>query len=237
MTKNKPLIGIISKVVDIKFFGWTSNDISNNIRYALTKNKARTIGILPPQKQLNPLTDKNGENDIDLTKEEQDDFISTLELCEGIVLEGGVLSYKYEKFAAQYAHQHNLPILGICAGMNVLARALGGRTERLRPEDNQIHSHPDLLYAHSVNIDPQSKFYQFVKSSKLMVNSIHNYIVTDTGRYNPVGVTENGLIEIMEIPSQKFNFGVKFHPELLVDKDKKMNAIFTAFIKAASDKN
>lgn len=237
MTKYKPLIGIISKVGDIKFFGWTSNNISNNIRYALTKNGARTIGILPPQNNLNPATDKNGESDIDLTPEEEDDFISTLELCDGLILQGGVISFKYEKFAAQYAHQHNLPILGICAGMNVLARALGGRTERLRLEDDAVHFHPDMLYAHAINIDQQSKFYQIVKSSKLMVNSIHHYIVTDTGRYNPVGVTDNGLIEVMGIPTQKFNFGVKFHPELLVDKDKKMNAIFTAFIKAASDKN
>jgi len=44
----KPLIGIVTKYYrDESFYNWTNQEISNDLRYALCKNGARVVGILP----------------------------------------------------------------------------------------------------------------------------------------------------------------------------------------------
>lgn len=226
-----PLIGIVSKEVDIHFNNWTVDSTSNEIRYALTKNGARVISILPPQgKRLI----SSIEESPDLNTQEMTVLEKTLALCNGIVFQGGLKTFHYEEYIAQYTRQHNIPTLGICAGFNVMIHASGGKTRLL--EKPHKHWAPELKYVHTVQIDRESFFYNIVKTPVLRVNSIHNTTLEKLSGYTGVGKTPDGLIEVIENSNSLFNIGVHFHPELLIDEDKKMNTLFQAFIDAASQK-
>ncbi len=227
MTK-RPLIGIVSKEADLHFHGWTINSISNDIRYALEKNNARTIALLPPHKKtLSP----EASLAIELTPQEKESLFETLSLCDGVLLQGGLRSFAYEDEIARYTKQHNIPTFGICAGLGTLVRAAGGEMRLI--DTPHSHQKPELKYAHDIQIDTSSFFHEIVKTSHLRVNSIHNYTVSQLKEYVGVGQTADGLTEIIEDTSARFRIGVHFHPELLIDEDPKMNAIFDAFIAAA----
>lgn len=225
----KPLIGIVSKEVDIHFNDWTVNSTSNEIRYALTKNNARAIGILPPHKKHHI---QSIQEPFDLSQDDINMLEETLSLCNGIILQGGLSAFRYEEYIARYARRNNIPLLGICAGFNVMVISAGGQVTLL--DKNHKHQAPELKYAHTVQIDKDSLFYDIVKTTSLRVNSIHNYTATDVQGYKSVGITPDKLIEVIEDRNCRFNIGVHFHPELLIEEDKKMNMIFQSFIDAAS---
>ena len=64
-----------------------------------------------------------------------------------------------------------------------------------------------------------------------MVNSYHENISYNTGIYDAVGHSDDGLIEVTEIKNKLFNIGVRFHPELLFKQDERMNNIFKELAK------
>lgn len=233
MEHSKPLIGIVGKVIDPHFFGWTSVDISNDIRRALIKNGARVIGILPPQPDIIPSTYEETSRE-ELTAQEAADFESVLQMCSGIVLEGGLTAYKYEEHAARYALEKDIPLLAICAGLNNLVRSQDGEVGFTPVKDS--HNRPDVKYLHDVLIDPDSMFYQIVKKERITVNSIHGRTPKEVKGYRIVGKSDDGLTEVIEMTEKRFHIGVTFHPERLVDEDETMNGIFRAFITAAAGK-
>ena len=58
--------------------------------------------------------------------EEKENLIAQLKLCDGVILQGGAETDNYEIVIAKYCYENDVPILGICAGQNNIARALGG---------------------------------------------------------------------------------------------------------------
>lgn len=232
MVQRKPLIGIVGKVVDLHFHGWTGLEISNDIRRALVKNGARTIGLLPSIAQITPTSYE--ERDLTpLTDEETADLNSVLDLCDGIVLEGGLTAYLYEEYIAQYAVRKDIPLIGICSGCLNMVSAFGGKIGFTPIQGS--HNHPELDYAHGAHIDETSSFFRIVRDKSLNVNSIHQRTPLAVKQYNIVGTSDDNLVEVIEYPESRFNYGVAFHPEILIDQDEKMNNLFKAFISAASE--
>ncbi len=227
----QPVIGIVTKYFNQDtFYGWSWMRISNNLRYALIKNGANVLGILPQAKRLS-FQEMDEHDETVMDEEEKSNFIKFLNLCDGIVLQGGLNSCYYEEFTAQYCYQNDIPLLGICAGYNTIIRALGGTTRKL---DSSDHEKPFEKYVHGLTVtDENSLFYSIVKEKEFMINSIHQYI----GDIIPsslkvVAKSSDGQVEVVEGVNKKFYMGIKYHPELLCDEDKKQNDIFTAFIKA-----
>lgn len=70
-----------------------------------------------------------------------------LDICDGIILEGGLSSASYEVEAAKYAINNDIPLLGICAGFNNIIRAMGGNVFLI--ENNLKHNKEDGQYAHT----------------------------------------------------------------------------------------
>lgn len=228
----KPVvIGIVTKHFNKDtFYGWSWMRISNNLRYALTKNGALCMGILPQSKNLY-FQEVDEHDDTPMSKEEQDNFVKFIDMCDGIVLQGGMNSCYYEEFTAKYCYEKDIPLLGICAGYNTMIRALGGTTVKLI---NDEHDRPFSQYVHSATVtDENSLYYSIVKEKTFMVNSIHQYI---GGKIPPqlsvVSLSCDGQVEVVEAKDKKFYLGIKHHPELLCDIDEKQNRIFEAFIKA-----
>lgn len=224
----KPLIGIVGKEDDLKFYGWSGVRISNDMRYALVMNGARVIGIMPPNNTLHASVSLDNS---ELYPDEKNDFESILALCDGILLQGGVRAHPFEIYAVQYALKHNKPLLGICMGMNTMVRALGGRVTKIETEN---HYCPEKRYAHRLSILPNTMFRQFMNCDEIVVNSIHHYKIQYLKEYHIAGMTRDHIIEAIEMPGQSFHLGVHFHPELLIQTDPMMNMIFRKFVEAAS---
>lgn len=54
-----------------------------------------------------------------------DKIIQQIKLCDGIILQGGINYSTYEVNLAKYLIDKNIPVLGICAGVNCLIKAGG----------------------------------------------------------------------------------------------------------------
>lgn len=233
----KPLIGIITKYFkDEYFYDWTTQVINNDLRYALCKNGANIIGILP-QTPAHFFQEEDEHDETIMTDEEKSEISNFVDMCDGIVLQGGVYSSYCEEFVAKYCYEKDKPILGICAGYNCMIRALGGTTKALI--DNSRHNRPDLKYVHKCNvIDKNSLFYNIVKRESFDVNSIHSYIADKLPKeLKTVAMSDDGQIEVVEAEGKRFCLGVKFHPEFLCDDDKWQNDIFVEFLKVCKNEN
>lgn len=232
----KVIIGIVSKNITIQdFYNWSWQRISNSIRCAINKNKGLVLGILPQTTRQNfNLVDEH--EDVILTSKEKKDLIFFIKKCDGIILQGGISSHNYEEFIAKYCYEHDLPLLGICAGFNNVIKGLGGKTDIL--DNPNVHDRPDLTYAHKCIItDKNSLFYKIVKHEVFDVNSIHTYLATLVPKeLSIVAVSEDKQIEVVEAKNKRFYIGIKYHPELLVDFDEKQNRIFKKFIQICGKK-
>ena len=165
---NKPIIGIVAK----HYATYKSNKIDTFIRdevkQAIFDNGGIAIGILPVETAINYCGDN--WKDI-LSMEEKENLITQLKLCDGVILQGGVETDNYEIIIAKYCYENNIPILGICAGQNNIARALGGTTYKISNPDK--HNNAFDEYVHNIKIDKDSKFYNIVNTSMMLVNSRH----------------------------------------------------------------
>ena len=65
------------------------------------------------------------------------------------------------------------------------------------------------------------------------MNSYHHQAVKDLGTgFAAVGsAAEDGVIEAMELPGERFVVGVQWHPEMMVDSEVQPK-IFKAFVEA-----
>lgn len=232
----RPLIGIAGKIMDKSliesdFKGWTIVDVSNDINHALIKNGAVTVGIMPPKRQ-DVFTTYATMDSVGLDRDDLERLNQVLGMCDGLVLEGGVTAYSYEKYIARYALENDVPFLGICSGLNITVLADGGRLKKI----SGGHFHPTRRYAHALHIDKNSNFYRIVQKEHMNVNSIHVTTPDMIAGCDIAGTTDDGLIEVIERKDKRFYFGVGFHPEMLVDNDEAANAIFRALVREASQK-
>ncbi len=227
---NKPIIGIVAKHYDKYESSRINTFIGDEIKQAIFDNNGIAIAILPTESEINYSGDEYKDN---LLSKEKENLITQIKLCDGIILQGGTATDNYESIIAKYCYDNDLPILGICAGQNNIVRALGGTTYKINNQDKHNVSFDE--YIHSIKIDKTSKFYNIVKTDKMMVNSIHKRAVKDCPKLDKVAFCEDGYPDVIESKDKKFYIGVRFHPESLYKKDSKMNMIFEVFINACKN--
>ncbi|WP_229069368.1 gamma-glutamyl-gamma-aminobutyrate hydrolase family protein [Actinoplanes sp. DH11] len=135
----------------------------------------------------------------------------------------------------------DLPVLGICRGMQVMAVATGGSLHQHLPdlvghERHRAAAGTDPLAAgasdygrHDVVVDENSRAHELFGRT-LVVNSFHHQAVADPGEFVPVGwCPDDRVVEIVEHPGRSFALGVQWHPERTTDL-----RTFTALTEAAS---
>ena len=234
---NKIIIGLVSKHKEIDKKR-TTTYICDEMKDAIFHNGAVAIGIIPSSKTI---TLANKENEAEIyanldnlfSQEEQENMISQINLCDGIILSGGTESDAYELWIANYCYKNDIPIMGICAGFNNIVRAVGGRTRSI--ENPEFHRQSED-YVHNAIIDNNSKFYNFVKSEKFMVNSRHRNTIADPACLSVVGYDDEGNIEVCEAKDKRCYLGIRFHPESLYLINKIHNNIFKKFIEICKNK-
>lgn len=221
---NNIIIGIVAKH-NPKNIGCEKTYVTDATKQAIFDNGAIAIGILPTEKLVNYKENDKWEND--LNELEENNLISQIKLCDGIILQGGREMDNYEFFVAKYCYDNNIPILGICAGQNAIAEAIGGSIYKIpNPEKHNVSRD----YVHSITIDKNSKFYSMVKSEEIMVNSLHTNSIDTCPNLDKVAFCEDGYADVIESKEKDFYIGVRFHPEDLYDKDKRINNIFKSLI-------
>ena len=124
-----------------------------------------------------------------------------------------------ELLIARLAYNRQIPMLGICRGIQTLATAFGGKVAQdisdvatIKHSQDADRSEP----THSVIIDEDSSLFDIYKSTKVMVNSFHHQAVAEAGdKFRVVAKSPDGIIEAMESSEFKSILGVQWHPECL----------------------
>lgn len=143
----------------------------------------------------------------------------------------------FERALIIAARHRQLPLLGICGGLQILNVALGGDLYQDLSEKPGCLDHqqaaPKQRPHHSVDIAPGSLLSRLVCANRLMVNSTHHQLVRRLGQdLRASAVAPDGVIEAVEAADGSFILGVQWHPEALVD-DAAQQAIYGGLVAAA----
>jgi putative glutamine amidotransferase len=140
------------------------------------------------------------------------------------------------KTALQMPH---LPVLGICAGCQILNIGSGGSLVQdipsHHPESKIVHGGPysaqEGPHMHKVTFERSTRLARIYDQASLTVPTSHHQCVGKVGSELSVAAkTEDGLPEAIEKSGERFVVGVQWHPERDFEHNK---ALFAEFIKQA----
>lgn len=207
--------------------------MSEWVRRTLQQAGAYVFSIIPVQ-DVNYIETKGNEFD-PLTEEEKKVINKNLDLCDGLFIPGGIKFTPYDRYLLEIAIEKHIPILGVCLGMQLMSCYDEDVHMEKNSEDvNHNQKEYDKL-THKVIIDKDSRLYQILGIEELEVNSFHNFHVTKNHIYKTVAHSSDGLIEAIEFPSDTFNIGVQWHPEISYSFDENSKKIIDYFIREASE--
>lgn len=235
MSVNKPIIGIIARPA-INFEGPNELFILEKYRRAIIKSGGIPVGILPTQ-DLEYEENKPSQTK-ELDQKEKQDLIIQIKMCDGIIMSGGNKFYEYDEFICEYAIDNDIPLLGICAGMQAMARIDNKKIyddyRNVKNDTNINHYQMEENYVHEVNLNKESMLRKIIGQDTIKVNSVHNYHIVKTNKFEVSGISEDSLIEAIEMKNKKFMIGVQWHPEKIIDKDEPSKRIFKSFINTCT---
>ena len=125
----------------------------------------------------------------------------------------------------------DLPILGVCRGMQVLTVAAGGTLHQHLPDVLGHEKHrpaPAVYGTHDARFTPGSRI-EALMGDDIAIHCYHHQGVADPGTLTVTGRAEDGLPEAVEDPAHRFVLGVQWHPELNRDR-----RLFGALVNAAA---
>ena len=126
----------------------------------------------------------------------------------------------------------DLPVLGVCRGLQLMAVDAGGRLHQHVPELVGHDQHRPALgeYGeHEARFTPGSRVAAIL-GDHLRVNSYHHQSVVDPGHLTATGWADDGTIEVAELEGRRFVLGVQWHPEETDD-----HRLFQALVEAARE--
>lgn len=175
--------------------------------------------------------------------EETDALIQALESIDGLLLTGGAdINPLYlneepikelhginprrdyqELMLTKLAADRQIPILGICRGIQTLMAALGGTLYQdihSQMEGTRIKHDQDLdrSYAsHTVTIEKGTLLHRLFQTDTLAVNSFHHQAVKEVAPgFQVCAYSSDGVIEAVESTAYKSVLGVQWHPECFI---------------------
>ncbi|GAB3562531.1 gamma-glutamyl-gamma-aminobutyrate hydrolase family protein [Amycolatopsis endophytica] len=127
----------------------------------------------------------------------------------------------FELSLARAALARNLPVLGICRGMQILNVAAGGTLHQHLTDSGFAEHRPspgrlDSATFHEVDVVPGSHAASLSGSGVQIVNSHHHQGVDELGEGAVVTAWSlpDRLAEAIEFPSRQYALGVQWHPEV-----------------------
>ncbi len=110
----------------------------------------------------------------------------------------------------------DLPVLGVCRGMQLLNVAYGGTLEQHLPDVVGHDGHrtqPGCFDLHPVRIEPGSRLGQVLGGHALVSSGHHQGIAFVGERLRVTAQAHDGSVEALEDPAKAFTVGVLWHPE------------------------
>lgn len=149
---------------------------------------------------------------------------------------------EFELALIRLAYHRQLPMLGICRGIQMLAAALGGTIlqdiSTSKPEAKLIKHSQDAdrgVATHFVEAEEGSLIARLL-GKRFAVNSFHHQAVGECGeRFHVTARAADGVVEAMESTEEaRWIVGVQWHPEcFLLDGDERMMPLMKAFVEAS----
>jgi putative glutamine amidotransferase len=163
-----------------------------------------------------------------------------LDLIDGLLLAGGAdidpASYgqaahaetqdsvperdAFEIALTRAAIERDLPVLGICRGMQLINVALGGTLTQHLPEHLGHQEHRRVVGSfdgsdHDVDVADGTLAMRVIGSARHGTKSHHHQGVDRVGEGLRISATSpfDGVIEAVELPQRAFVLGVQWHPE------------------------
>ncbi len=229
----RPVIGICTPVEHARWGHWDRPAVLLAREYVdMVQRTGALVVLLPP--------DRGATEDPD----------QLLDLIDGLILAGGVdvtpETYdaprhpktdpgsperdEFEVAMVRRALERDLPVLGICRGMELLNVVRGGRlVEHL--DDVELHLHTPGSYTdHGVVLEPGSLAARAFGQERFAVRSHHHQGLGELGEgLIASGHSEpDGLVEAVELPSCRFVLALLWHAE-----EERQTSVFEAFAEAA----
>lgn len=175
-----------------------------------------------------------GEDKIEEFDRKKLDYI--LEKCDGFIVPGGTYWYRFDEYVMKYAIDSGKPLLGICAGFQAMCSMYAMNRQKFdmtkRFAHDRHYKNPNQ-YVHENVVVYNTLLMKILGRDKIMVNSLHHdYIDFDMFDLVISSLSDDGIIEAIELPEHSFFLGIQWHPEYLVDINSKK--IFDYFIKCIS---
>lgn len=146
----------------------------------------------------------------------------------------------FEIHLVRAALDRQIPVLGICRGMQVLNVAAGGAIFQdvslaLDRPLQHTQNAPRWYATHLIEIVPESKLALIFGVPRLRVNSFHHQCVSRVAPgFKVTARSLDGVVEAIESPTHSFAVGVQFHPEGMWEKDPLFLKLFTALTSAST---
>jgi putative glutamine amidotransferase len=199
----RPVIGICASVERARWTYWDEEAAVLSMNYVRQVHRAGGIAVLlPPDPEP----------------------AEVLRVLDGVLLTGGAdigdapERDAFELELARLALEADLPVLGVCRGMQVMNVARGGTLIEHLPDAVGHEDHravPGSFGDHDVRLQDGSLARQVAREGLHPTKSHHHQGVDRVGDGLEVTgwATVDDLPEAIEDPSKRFALGVQWHPE------------------------
>ena len=142
--------------------------------------------------------------------------------------------FEVERALVQSYLDRDKPVLGICAGMQMLACLAGCRmSPDIGADRPGALPHDRRGHLHAVSVVPGTLLSAVVAEPSFMVNTLHCEAVVELAEGVVAGAhAADGVVEAVEIPSRAFAVGLQWHQEAFAAEDHPGNAVFGRFVRA-----
>ena len=216
MNDRRPVIGLSTYCETARMLVWEREFAMLHASYIEAVRLAGGIAVLlPPQ--------DDGADEV-------------LSRVDGLVLAGGAdvdprrygqaadertsrprtLRDEWELALARAALDRDLPLLGVCRGLQILNVALGGSLHQHLPELTGHEGHqpaPGTFGPVEVNIEPGTRTGALLGSRARVLCHHHQAVADLAAALRVTARADDGTVEAAEIPGKLFAVGVQWHPE------------------------